>query len=108
MKVCAAAGWNLQQPTAYRLRDVIAAINRGYGYRRVLLPVPVRPILALLQIVEKLPAPKSADHQHQRQGIDPGRRPRYISDFAQFGYPEEPLAALVDRVAQTHSTPERN
>ena len=51
-------GWNLQQPTAYRLRDVITAINRGYGYRRLLLPVPVRPILAVLRIIEKLPAPK--------------------------------------------------
>jgi hypothetical protein len=98
----------LQQPTAYRLRDVIAAINRGYGYRRVLLPVPVRPILALLQIVEKLPAPRLPITSTNVKGLTQAAAQDPSSDFAQFGYPEEPLAALVDRAAQAHSTPERN
>ena len=101
-------GWNLQQPTAYRLRDVIAAINRGYGYRRLLLPVPVRPILALLQLVEKLPAPRLPITSTNVKGLTQAAAQDPSSDFAQFGYPEEPLAALVDRAAQAHSTPERN
>jgi hypothetical protein len=96
-------GWNLQQPTAYRLRDVIAAINRGYGYRRILLPVPVRPILALLQLVEKLPAPRLPITSANVKGLTQAAAQDPASDFAQFGYPEEPLAALIDRAVQTQS-----
>jgi len=95
--------WNLQQPRAYRLRDVIAAINRGYGYRRVLLPVPVRPILALLRIVEKLPAPRLPVTSTNVKGLTQAAAQGMPSDFAQFGYPEEPLDALIDRVARAQS-----
>ena len=82
-------GWNLQQPTAYPLRDVITAINRCYGYRRVLLPVPVRPILALLQIIEKLPAPKLPVTSTNVKGLTQAAAQETPSDFARFGYPEE-------------------
>ena len=99
-------GWNLQQPTAYRLRDVIAAINRGYGYRRVLLPVPIRPILALLQLAEKLPALKLPITSTNIRGLAQATVQDPPSDFAQFGYPEEPLAALIDRAVQTQSAHE--
>jgi len=88
-------GWNLQQPTAYRLRDVIAAINRGYGYRRVLFPVPVRPILALLQIAEKLPALKLPITSANVKGLTQAVALVTSSDFARFGYPEETLDALI-------------
>jgi nucleoside-diphosphate-sugar epimerase len=92
--------WNLQQPTAYRLRDVIAAINRGYGYRRLLLPVPVRPILALLQIIEKLPGPKLPVTSANVKGLTQAAAQEAPSDFARFGYPEESLDALVARAAR--------
>jgi hypothetical protein len=88
-------GWNLQQPTAYRLRDVIAAINRGYGYRRVMLPVPVRPILALLQLVEKLPAPRLPITSTNVKGLAQAAAQETPSDFARFGYPEEDLDTLI-------------
>ena len=82
-------GWNLQQPAAYRLRDVIAAIDRGYGYRRLLLPVPVRPILALLRLVEKLPAPRLPITSTNIRGLTQAATQKTSSDFARFGYPEE-------------------
>ena len=93
-------GWNLQQPTAYRLRDVIAAINRGCGYRRLLLPVPVRPILALLQMIEKLPAPRLPITSTNVRGLTQAAAQPAPSDFARFGYPEERLDALIARAVQ--------
>ncbi len=93
-------GWNLQQPTAYRLRDVIAAINRGYGYRRILLPVPVRPILAVLRIIEKLPAPKLPVSSTNVKGLVQAAVQEPASDFARFGYPEEDLNTLVAGAAR--------
>jgi nucleoside-diphosphate-sugar epimerase len=87
--------WNLQQPTAYRLRDVIAAINRGYGYRRLLLPIPVRPILPLLELVEKLPAPRLPITSANVKGLTQAAAQAPASDFARFGYPEADLDTLI-------------
>lgn len=87
--------WNLQQPTAYRLRDVIAAINRGCGYRRLLFPLPVRPILPLLELIEKLPAPRLPITSANVKGLTQAAAQNPVSDFARFGYPEESLDALI-------------
>ena len=32
--------WNLQQPKPYTLRQIVESINRAYGFRRVLVPIP--------------------------------------------------------------------
>jgi nucleoside-diphosphate-sugar epimerase len=87
--------WNLQQPTAHSFGEVMAEITRVYGLRRLLLPLPARPLVTLLTAFEKqrlirLPVTST----NVRGLIQQGRR-RFPSDFARFGYPEESLAALI-------------
>jgi nucleoside-diphosphate-sugar epimerase len=93
-------GWNLQQPQALTLREVTAAICRGYGFRRLLLPVPIRPILALLVAIERLPFPKLPVSSTNLRGLIQAEGQSYPSDFERFGYPAESLDALIGRVAR--------
>lgn len=97
----AGRAWNLQQPQPYTLREVTAAIARGCGYRRLLLPVPLRPVLALLLAAEKLPLPHLPITSSNVKGLRQGEGVAPPSDFTRFGCPEEPLDALVARVACT-------
>ncbi len=94
-------GWNLQQPQAFTLRDVTAAICHGYGFRRLLLPVPLRPILALLVAVERLPFPTLPVSSTNLRGLIQAEGQSYPSDFERFGYPAESLDALIRRVVQS-------
>lgn len=96
----AGRAWNLQQPRRYTLREVTAAIARGCGYRRLLLTVPLRPVLALLLIAEKLPLPRLPITSTNVKGLMQGEGAAPPSDFAHFGYPEESLDALVARAAR--------
>jgi len=93
-------GWNLQQPQAFTLREVVAAICRGYGFRRLLLPVPIRPILALVIAVERLPFPKLPISSTNLRGLIQAEGQSYLSDFERFGYPAEGLDALIGRVVR--------
>ena len=93
-------GWNLQQPQASTLREVTAAICRGYGFRRLLLPVPLRPILALLVAVERLPFPTLPVNSTNVRGLIQAEGQSYPSDFARFGFPEESLDVLIARAVR--------
>jgi nucleoside-diphosphate-sugar epimerase len=91
--------WNPHQPRAYTLREVMRAILRHYGYRRLLLPIPARPILALLLAAEKLPGVKLPVTSANVMGLVKQSRQEIPSDFDRFGYPEESLEALIGRLA---------
>jgi len=92
-------GWNLHTPRAYTLREVIQTINRHYGYRRLLLPIPARPILAALLLVEKLSFLHLPITSANVKGLIQQGRQEIPTDFGRFGYPEESLDALVAGVA---------
>ena len=91
--------WNLQQPQAYTLREVTESICRGYGLRRLLLPVPARPILVLLLALEKLPLPRLPVTSTNVKGLIQGTAREMPSDFDRFGYQAESLDELVAKVA---------
>jgi nucleoside-diphosphate-sugar epimerase len=93
-------GWNLHVPQAYTLREVIQAINRRCGYRRLLLPIPARPLLAALLLVEKLPFLHLPITSANVKGLIQQGRQEISTDFARFGYPEESLDALIAAIAR--------
>lgn len=92
--------WNIQQPQPYTLRQMIEAINCGYGLRRLLLPIPAQPILAAVRLAERLRLPGLPVGSANIEGLLRQGQQRIPSDFARFGYPEQPLAELV-RAATT-------
>ena len=83
------------------MREVTEAICRGYGLRRLLLPVPARPILVLLLALEKLPLPKLPVTSTNVKGLIQGAAREMPSDFDRFGYPAESLDELVAKVARS-------
>ena len=86
--------WNIQQPQPYPLRQVIEAICRGYGFRRLLLPIPAQPVLIAVRLAERLPLPKLPISSSNVQGlIQQGQQ--IPSDFPRFGYPDQSLDALI-------------
>jgi nucleoside-diphosphate-sugar epimerase len=98
----AGRAWNPHLPRAYTLREVIRAIVRCYGYWRLLLPIPSRPILALLLAAEKLPFlpltgifDKLPVTSANVRGLIKQGRQHIPSDFARFGYPESNLDDLI-------------
>jgi len=97
-------GWNLHVPRAYTLREVIRSINRHYGHRRLLLPIPAWPLLTTLLLVEKLPFLRLPITSANVKGLIQQGRQAIPSDFARFGYPEESLDALIETVAQPPRT----
>ncbi len=90
--------WNPHQPRAYTLREVTQAIIQRDGLRRLLLPVPVPPILALLLTAEKLPFLKLPITSANVQGLIRQGRQEIPSDFGRFGYPEESLETLIGQL----------
>lgn len=93
--------WNLQQPTPYPLRDVIRAIVKGYGLRRALLPLPARPMVGLLQLIEKQALIRLPVTSTNVKGLIQQGRREFPSDLARFGYPEESLTELIKRAAES-------
>lgn len=92
--------WNIQQPQPYTLRQVLQSINRQYGYRAVLVPLPARPVLSALQLAERLPVPSLPISSTNVKGLIQQGRRHIPSDFSHFGYPEESLDLLIARAAQ--------
>jgi len=97
-----ARAWNIQQPQPYPLRQVIEAICRGYGFRRLLLPIPAQPVLAAVRLVERLPFPKLPISSSNVQGLIQQGEQQIPSDFPQFGYPEHNLDELIAAVIPHH------
>lgn len=87
--------WNIQQPQPYTMRQMMEAIHRGYGFRRLLLPIPARPVLAAVRLVERLPFPKLPVSSANIEGLLRQGRQEIPSDFARFGYPEQSLDQLI-------------
>lgn len=92
--------WNLQQPTPYPLREVIRAICAAYGLRRILVPLPARPLVGLLRLFEKQAVLRLPVTSVNVQGLIQQGRREFPSDFPRFGYAEEPLSDLVTRAAR--------
>ena len=63
------------------------AITHAYGFRRVLLPMPARPMVGLLQLFEHQRLVRLPVTSSNVQGLIQGGRRRFSSDFAHFGYP---------------------
>jgi NADH dehydrogenase len=87
--------WNLVQPQPVTLREMVAAINRGRGRRTVAVPVPTKPVVALLRVVESLPAYRLPVTSANVRGLIQQGQKRLPSDFGRFGYPEQPLDGLI-------------
>lgn len=87
--------WNLQQPTPHPLSEVIAAISAAYGFRRLLLPLPARPMVGLLRLFEKQALVRLPVTSTNVEGLIQQGRRVIPSDFARFGYAEESLEELV-------------
>lgn len=95
--------WNLQQPTPYPLREVTRVICAVHGLHRIFLPLPARPLIGLLQIFEKQAVVRLPITSVNLLGLIQQGRRKFPSDFARFGYAEEPLTALVARAARPTS-----
>lgn len=87
--------WNIQQPRPYTMRQMMAAIQRGYGFRRLLLPIPGRPVLAAVRLAERLPILRLPVSSANIAGLLRQGRQEIPSDFARFGYPEQRLDELI-------------
>lgn len=92
--------WNLQQPTPHPLSEVIAAISATYGFRRLLLPLPARPMVGLLRLFEKQALVRLPVTSTNVEGLIQQGRRVIPSDFARFGYAEESLEELVRKARQ--------
>lgn len=87
--------WNLPQPEPYTLREVMDAIVRGYGFKRVTLSLPVRPALWGVELLEKQPLVRLPVSSTNVRGLMQAGRQTFPSDFPRFGYPEQSLDELV-------------
>jgi nucleoside-diphosphate-sugar epimerase len=92
--------WNLQQPTPHPLSKVIAAVSAAYGFRRLLLPLPARPMVGLLRLFEKQALVRLPVTSTNVEGLIQQGRRVIPSDFARFGYAEESLEELVRKARQ--------
>lgn len=90
-----ARAWNLQQPRAHSLHEVTQAICRGYHLRRLILPIPAAPVIAVLEALEKLPFARLPITSAAVQEITQTTDADIPSDFPLFGYPEESLEGLI-------------
>lgn len=98
--------WHLQQPQPYTLRQVLESINRHFGFRRLLLPVPSGLLLGVLTRLERLPGLDLPITSSNVRGLIQQGQQQFPSDYAQFGWPEESLDGLVEAAArQWHLSP---
>ncbi len=89
------AALNFVQPEPVTLREMVETINHQAGRRTVLLPVPAGPVLAALEIVERVPLLRLPVTSTNVRGLIQQGQRRFPSDFERFGYPEESLEALI-------------
>ncbi|HSN75076.1 MAG TPA: hypothetical protein VL334_08300 [Anaerolineae bacterium] len=89
--------WNLVQPEPVTLRALVEAIQRRSGKRSLLLSVPSKPALAGLRVLESAPMIRLPVNSNNVRGLIQQGQHRFASDWAQFGYPEQPLEALIAR-----------
>jgi nucleoside-diphosphate-sugar epimerase len=87
--------WNLSQPRPYTLRQMMDAIVRGHGFKRVTLTLPIRPVLLGAELLEKHPLVRLPVSSINVKGLMHAGRQTFPSDYPRFGYPEESLDELV-------------
>ncbi|MGE5601467.1 MAG: NAD-dependent epimerase/dehydratase family protein [Nitrososphaerales archaeon] len=87
--------WNLSQPQPYTLRQVMDAIVRGYGFKRLTLPLPIRPVLLGVELLEKQPLVRVPISSTNAQALMQAGQQMFPSDYPRFGYPEQSLEELV-------------
>ena len=87
--------WNLVQPEPVTLRAMAAAINRLAGRRALLLPVPALPVLAALEIAERVPLLRLPVTSTNVRGLIQQGQRRFPSDFERFGHPVQSLETLI-------------
>jgi nucleoside-diphosphate-sugar epimerase len=90
-------GWNLAQPQPYTLAEVMRAIVKVYGFRRLTVTLPMRPVLWGVELAEKQPLVRLPISSTNVRGLMQAGRQTFPSDYPRFGYPEQPLAELVEQ-----------
>ncbi len=90
-----ARSWNLPQPKPYTLRQVMDAIVRGYGLKRLTVSLPIRPVLLGVELLEKQPLVRLPVSSTNVKGLMQAGYQTFPSDYPRFGYPEQSLAELV-------------
>jgi nucleoside-diphosphate-sugar epimerase len=93
--------WNLPQPEPVTVRAMMETIVRIYGLKRVSLALPVRPLLWGTQLLEKQSLIHLPITSNNIRGLLQAGARRFPSDYAQFGYPVEPLDDLVAAAARS-------
>lgn len=87
--------WNLPQPYPFTLAQVMREIIRVYGFKRVTLPLPIRPMLLALELLERQPLVRLPITSTNVRGLMQAGGQRFPSDYPRFGYPEQSLRELV-------------
>jgi NADH dehydrogenase len=87
--------WNLVQPEPVTLREIVEAIQRQAGKRSLLAPVPTGPVLAGLRVLESVPMIRLPVSSSNIAGLRQQGQRLVQSDWARFGQPVQPLAALI-------------
>lgn len=88
---------NLHQPSLHQLKDILRAVVRVHHWRRLFVPVPLKPLLwAMLAFEKLLPVrlPITSENLKGLMATDLGDSP---SSFNEFGWPEEGLDVLCHR-----------
>jgi NADH dehydrogenase len=87
--------WNVVQPQPVTLRAMVEAIQRQAGKRSPLAPVPTGPVLAGLRVLESVPMIRLPVSSSNIAGLRQQGQRLVQSDWAHFGQPAQPLAALI-------------
>ena len=95
-----ARAWYFQQPEPYTLREVMQAIRRHYRLTNLFIPVPGKPVLWLVVLLEKLGWKGLPVSSANILGVIQSRNESYPSDFASFGLPAKSLDELVADAAR--------
>lgn len=92
--------WHAQQPQSHRLREIMEAIRRHYGYRTLMVPVPTLPVLWMLQALEGLGIRRLPVTSANLKGLRQSGSESFPSDFEARGYEVVSLDELIRRAAE--------
>lgn len=92
--------WNLPQPEPVTLRQMMETIARAYGLKRVMWPVPAKPLLWGAKLFEKQSLLRLPVSSTNIRGLIQAGTRAFPSDYARFGYPVQPLDQLVAAAAR--------
>lgn len=87
--------WGLYQPSPVTMRELVGAIRRRLGARRLFVPVPSAVALGLLLAAERLPAVRLPISASNVRGLRESGRGQLHSDLANFGVSHRSIDELV-------------